>query len=251
MTAQKSLVDSRTAFGTAYGQFPSFSSLYVSGGAPPYSHWQISSGTAPPGLALFGAPAGSYGDPDGAEADLYGTPTAVGTFSFTVQVQDANGVIASRAYVVTVAPGFAKLVLFTAVPGIVAQQGSLLFTAIVTDAAGSPLVNPTGMIDFSVNGTAVGSRCLGGACGSGPNPAQFDWSAAGAPPGDDTVTATFSGDPDYTSATASIVVTVYVPREPLLRTAQACKDPLEAQWYGSYTRILALVTIWLRWTSPT
>jgi large repetitive protein len=52
--------------------------------------WSIASGTPPPGITL--APGGTPTD-----GLLSGTPTAVGTFTFTVRVVDTDGFVPSRA----------------------------------------------------------------------------------------------------------------------------------------------------------
>ncbi|MEI9812647.1 MAG: putative Ig domain-containing protein [Acidobacteriota bacterium] len=61
---------------------PTTATLQATGGAPPYL-WQISEGSAPPGVALSGA------------GVLQGTPVASGQFAFTVSVTDSNGASAS------------------------------------------------------------------------------------------------------------------------------------------------------------
>ncbi len=61
----------------------------ATGGTTPYS-WNISSGTAPPGVTMNGS---GY---------FAGTPTSVGTFNFTVKVTDAKNNIATGNFGVTV-----------------------------------------------------------------------------------------------------------------------------------------------------
>ena len=58
------------------------------GGTPPYT-WS-STGTLPPGMSL---------SPNGM---LTGTPTTLGSYSFTVQVKDANGVTYSAPFTIQV-----------------------------------------------------------------------------------------------------------------------------------------------------
>ncbi len=71
--------------GTAYGQ-----TLSATGGVGPYS-FAVTAGALPAGLTL------------GTGGNLAGTPTASGTFNFTVTGTDANGQTGSRAYTLIVA----------------------------------------------------------------------------------------------------------------------------------------------------
>ena len=66
--------------------------LTVSGGTGPYA-WSVSSGSLPAGISL---------SPSGV---LSGTPTATGTFSFTVKVTDANGQSATQATSISISAG--------------------------------------------------------------------------------------------------------------------------------------------------
>ena len=72
---------------------PYSNQLSATGGAPPLA-WSISSGALPPGLSL-GAGTGL----------LSGTPTAMGSYSFTITATDANAVAANAATVFTVGAG--------------------------------------------------------------------------------------------------------------------------------------------------
>jgi len=64
------------------------------GGTGPRYEWTISAGAVPPGLSLVGS---------GPSAQLVGTPTQTGTFTFTVSSEDSAGLVATRSYTVTVA----------------------------------------------------------------------------------------------------------------------------------------------------
>lgn len=66
--------------------------LTVSGGLAPYA-WTVSGGSLPAGIILS------------SDGVLTGTPTATGTFPFTVKVTDANGQAATQALSITVAAG--------------------------------------------------------------------------------------------------------------------------------------------------
>lgn len=62
--------------------------------ATPFT-WTVHSGTLPPGLSLSSAGA------------ITGTPTAAGTFNFTMKVVDATGLTATQPQTITIAPGCA------------------------------------------------------------------------------------------------------------------------------------------------
>ncbi len=74
--------------GVAYVAFFS-----ATGGAPPYTFTQVSSGGAlPAGLAFVGT------------GEIAGTPTAMGTFKITVQLQDSSGSTVAQAFTLTILP---------------------------------------------------------------------------------------------------------------------------------------------------
>jgi hypothetical protein len=60
--------------------------------ATPFT-WTVESGTLPPGLSLSSAGA------------ITGTPTAAGTFNFTMKVVDSTGLTATQAQTITIHPG--------------------------------------------------------------------------------------------------------------------------------------------------
>ena len=67
----------------------------VSGGVSPYV-WTIVAGQLPPGLALNGS--------TGAVLGISGTPSALGTWTFTVRVTDANSRVSQGNYTIQVNP---------------------------------------------------------------------------------------------------------------------------------------------------
>ena len=66
--------------------------LTESGGTSPFT-WSVSSGSLPAGISLSG------------DGNLTGTPTAVGTSSFTVKVTDANSQSATQTISITISAG--------------------------------------------------------------------------------------------------------------------------------------------------
>jgi hypothetical protein len=106
--------------GTAYSQ-----TVTASGGTAPYL-FSLSSGALPTGLLL-----------NGATGAITGTPTAAGTFTFTITATDANGCNGSRLYEISIAsPGCPVILLSpTTLP-----PGTLLFpySQQITASGGTP-----------------------------------------------------------------------------------------------------------------
>jgi hypothetical protein len=99
---------------TVYGD-----TLTESGGTAPFT-WSVSSGSLPAGISLS------------ADGNLSGTPTATGTFSFTVQVTDASSQSATEATSITVSAGVSTT--FAAPPGAVVNTA---YTDILTATGGT------------------------------------------------------------------------------------------------------------------
>jgi len=72
--------------GASYSQ-----TLAAAGGSPPYSEWKVTAGILPAGLSL-----------DPSTGRIAGTPTAVGTLTFTVQVRDSAAGTASKSFTLTI-----------------------------------------------------------------------------------------------------------------------------------------------------
>jgi Putative Ig domain len=69
-----------------------FTNLGVQGQlAPPFT-WSLAAGTLPPGLRLL------------ANGQIFGTPTATGSFTFTIKVTDSDGQTATQAFGLTISP---------------------------------------------------------------------------------------------------------------------------------------------------
>jgi len=93
--------------GATIGQ-PYSGTLAAAGGTAPYS-WAVTSGSLPAGISL-----------DGATGALSGTPSALGTATFTVTVTDGGGVRATRQLTLEVLPD-ELLIVTDALPG--GEQG--------------------------------------------------------------------------------------------------------------------------------
>lgn len=85
-------VTSASPLPSAYQSVAYAASLAATGGKAPYAGWSVVSGALPAGVALA------------ADGTLSGTPTAAGTFAFTVGVRDANGTQATKALELTSVP---------------------------------------------------------------------------------------------------------------------------------------------------
>ena len=116
ITTSSPLVDG--AVGAAYAQ-----AFDASGGRPGYT-WSLTGGTLPDGLSLD---AGM----------LSGTPTAAGTFAFTLTVADTAGATASKAYSLAIAPDAAALRITTPSPLTDATVG-VAFSQAFAASGGTP-----------------------------------------------------------------------------------------------------------------
>ena len=143
------------ANGAAYNE-----AIGASGGTAPYTY-SVTAGALPNGLTLVGG-------------TLSGTPTAAGTFNFTIQAQDPNGDTGSRAYSVTI-------------------------------AAATITVSP-GSLPAATNGTSY-NQALTASGGTGP----YDFNVtAGALPNGMTLSSsgTLSGTPNATAGTFNFTIEV-------------------------------------------
>jgi subtilisin family serine protease len=113
--------------GTTYSQ-----TFAAGGGTAPYTY-AISSGTLPVGLSLSGA------------GVLSGTPTAGGTFSFTVQATDAVALTAQKTYSLTIQTPFT---LWTAAQFTVAEQADPTVSGALADPNHNGLPN---LLEFALN----------------------------------------------------------------------------------------------------
>jgi len=113
------------AVGVAYGD-----ALTVGGGTGPFT-WSVSAGTLPAGMTL-----------NASMGVLSGTPTAMGSSAFTVQVSDAAGMTATEA--VTLVVGAGPLVIVArAGPSPVVPGGTVNFTVTVTNTGTTPFTAVT------------------------------------------------------------------------------------------------------------
>jgi hypothetical protein len=135
----------------------------VSGGTPPYT-WDIIEGAVPPGMVT---------DPADESFTIAGTPSNVGTFSFTLRAEDDAGKVSTRAYSIGVVQAFilngnwSFTIDVTAADGVCAGEENsppATDTITVTEAqSGDPYVTNVTMSGFLGNpsnvltGTRTGS----------------------------------------------------------------------------------------------
>lgn len=114
------------AFGAAYSQ--TLTATSANGGTAPYT-FSVSAGALPPGLALSGT------------GTLSGTPTAAGSFNFTVQATSSNSFSGTRAYTLVIAQETQVITAFTATPAAPVFTPGGTFTVSATGgASGNPVV---------------------------------------------------------------------------------------------------------------
>lgn len=70
--------------------------LSAAGGTTPYTNWQIIAGSLPPGMVIIPSPT---------TATLSGTPTASGSYPFTVEVTDTASATDTQVYTLIIANG--------------------------------------------------------------------------------------------------------------------------------------------------
>ena len=171
---------------------PYSQTITAAGGTEPYT-FAVISGLLPTGLTL--APGGA----------LTGTPTAAGSFSFTVRGTDANQCFGSREY-----------------------------TIVITAAVCPTITLAPGSIPPATTGLSYGPVTIGASGGSGPY--QFTITAGGLPPGLSLSSlGTISGTPTQTGAfnvtiTATDTLGCQGSRAYILQSASASGVPTLNQW---------------------
>ena len=200
--------------------------LTVTGGTAPFA-WSVSAGTLPPGLTLS------------ASGLLSGTPTTVGSSTFTVRVVDANNQSATQSVTLVISGKPADPAAPTATPGITsatvawvapANNGSPLTKYVVTPYLGgtaqAAVTYDAAATIRTINGlTAGGSYTFtvaavnanGTSAASPPSAAAVPYSAPSAPtvpavtPGDSSVTLNWNApSSNGGSSITGYVVTPYL-----------------------------------------
>ncbi|GAB2491139.1 hypothetical protein GCM10027082_47810 [Comamonas humi] len=130
---------------TLYSQL--FTASSVNGGVAPYT-FSTPPGVLPAGLSLSSA------------GVLSGTPTAVGTFNFSVQATSNNGFSGSRPYTLTIGKAGQAITSFAAVPAAPTfSQGGTFNVSAAGGASGLPVV-------FSIAASSASVCTAGGLNGS-------------------------------------------------------------------------------------
>ncbi len=136
---------------------PYSQSVTATGGTSTGYSWSVVSGSLPPGLAL--SPTGTP------SATLSGTPTAPGTYNFTVQVADSAASTDTQALAVTITAAPALTITTTTLPGatvgaaysqsVTATGGTTPYTWSVVSGSLPPglALSPTGTPSATLSGT--------------------------------------------------------------------------------------------------
>lgn len=189
----------------------SFSNLWFdgSGGLTPYS-WAVTAGALPPGMALTQDAAG------GPSARVGGTPTAEGTYDWTLRLTDSQGSSTSQAFSVTVGQAPAPAPDPTPAPTPTPAPPSV--------SIGSLSLNPT----LVPGGTAsTGTVTL-----------------TGAAPAGGTAVILSSGNPQAAAVPAMVTVPAGATSAtfPITTTAVTATTtvPIDATWAGTFTENLTV-----------
>ncbi len=107
----------------AYTGTPYNGTVTVTGGQAPYT-FSIPSGSLPSGLVLAQG-----------TGTISGTPTKTGVSSFTIQVTDANNLVGSSSFQITVATPGSIVVTVSPATATVTSSATMQFTAVVTNTS--------------------------------------------------------------------------------------------------------------------
>src|SRR2546425_294912 len=121
------------AVGVAYS-----TTLSATGGTPPYT-WSPTAGSLPPGLALS------------TSGSVSGMPTAVGSYSFTIQASDSAGQKASQAFAVSVGSP----------PQLSASPTNLSFGNVTVGSIGTQTITLTNISNSSVTISQISASGVG------------------------------------------------------------------------------------------
>lgn len=150
----KPLIILTTAVSNAAQFFPYSQPIELasSGGGAPYAWSQVAPAMGETDLATIGLAV----TPDGRVADTGAGPTVLGTFTFTVRVQDEAGQVATRQYSLSVNPG---PVLNSITPKFASQAGPFVVSGLNFQPGARLVLKPgTGEVSFTptfVNATTL------------------------------------------------------------------------------------------------
>jgi hypothetical protein len=160
---------------TTIGEAGYSQTITGNGGTPPYT-FAVTAGSLPPGLTLSSA------------GLLSGTPTAAGSYPFTITATDSTGTTGSQAYTVTVNQDSTTTANVSSSLNPSTYGQSVTFTTTVTanpPGAGTP----TGTVTFLDNGTAIGTDALSGGSAS--------FTTTTLPAGPHSISASYCGDANF------------------------------------------------------
>jgi hypothetical protein len=175
---------------------PYSATLQTTGGTAPIT-WTLLSGSLPGGLTISGGV-------------ISGTPTAAGSFTFTVQAADSTSPTpqtATQTLTLVVSGRQTTAGLSLSPSAILATAGSVAtLTVTDTDPSGTASV-PSGMVTVSGTGGVTGGNCQLGPTGV-PNQSSCQVTVTAPSSGSDTITGTYSGNSVHKGASATATLTV-------------------------------------------
>lgn len=129
--------------------FSTYSQTFTgSGGTAPYHTYTVASGALPPGLSL-----------NSSTGVLSGTPTAAGSFPFTISVTDSSPAAGpyngSRSYTLTVAPGPAVTLVLSGFPATTTAGATHSLTVTLLDAWQNTATGYLGTVHFTSTDAAA------------------------------------------------------------------------------------------------
>jgi hypothetical protein len=174
----------------------------VSGSVAPAGSLTFSLG----GASLGTAPLSASGATASATFTVKGSSLAIGANSIAVAYPGSSTFGASATSVTVSIPVIATTTSATASPASMAKTGTTQIAATVTPATGA--AGATGIVNFAIGGSSVGSATLGSPNSAGVAIATLALPGTNLAFNANTIVATYAGTPQFSGSTGSVTVTI-------------------------------------------